>query len=135
MLVLSRKLKESIVIGPVGPGGETVRIDLLRIDGGQVRLGIEAPRSVPVFRAELVQDEPRKAKSVFTSVAEVLRELFLANQTVSKTQCELSKRQRRANRWRMYHAGYNVALRHLAESLGITAAVWPPAKTEGRADG
>ncbi len=48
MLVLTRKLDESIVIG-----GD-VRITLLSVRNGQVRLGIEAPASVPVVREELL---------------------------------------------------------------------------------
>jgi carbon storage regulator len=49
MLVLGRKRGESIVIG------ERVHITVLEIAGGQVRLGIEAPRDVVILREELVQ--------------------------------------------------------------------------------
>ncbi len=47
MLVLSRKLNEAIVIDDV------VRVTVLAIKGDRVRLGIEAPRHVPVNRAEI----------------------------------------------------------------------------------
>jgi carbon storage regulator len=47
MLVLSRKLNESIVID-----GD-IRIKVVGIRGNQVRLGIEAPDSVGILRAEL----------------------------------------------------------------------------------
>ncbi|GIW07800.1 MAG: carbon storage regulator [Dehalococcoidia bacterium] len=47
MLVLTRKAGESIVIG-----GD-VELTVLEIDGDHIRLGIQAPRSVPVYRAEL----------------------------------------------------------------------------------
>ena len=47
MLVLSRKLNETIVID----GG--IRITVAGIRGNQVRLGIEAPRSIAVVREEL----------------------------------------------------------------------------------
>jgi len=47
MLVLSRKENESIVID----GRITVRI--VRVQGGRVRVAIEAPREVPVRRSEL----------------------------------------------------------------------------------
>lgn len=47
MLVLSRKNDESILIDG------NIRITVLGIRGGQVRLGIEAPRSVRVVREEL----------------------------------------------------------------------------------
>ena len=46
MLVLSRKLGEQIQIG------ENVTITVCRIQGGQVRIGIEAPDEVAIQRAE-----------------------------------------------------------------------------------
>ncbi len=54
MLVLTRKLSETILIG------EDVRVTVVRLEGGQVRLGIDAPRSVAVLRAEL---KPRTTPS------------------------------------------------------------------------
>jgi carbon storage regulator len=48
MLVLSRKLSEKIVID-----GEIV-ITVVKIDRNQVRLGIEAPAHIPVFREEIL---------------------------------------------------------------------------------
>ena len=53
MLILSRKPGESIVID----GRITVKI--IRLDGDIVKLGIEAPREVPVHRQE-VYDEIQK---------------------------------------------------------------------------
>ncbi len=47
MLVLSRKLGEKIVIG------ENIRITVVKIDRNQIRIGIEAPGDVPVFREEI----------------------------------------------------------------------------------
>jgi carbon storage regulator len=47
MLVLSRKLGEKIVIGG------NIEITVVKIDRNQVRLGIEAPHDVPVFREEI----------------------------------------------------------------------------------
>ncbi len=47
MLVLSRKIKEQIMIG------DDIVITLLRIDGNKVRIGIDAPKDVRVIRAEL----------------------------------------------------------------------------------
>jgi carbon storage regulator len=49
MLVLTRKAGEVIVIG------DDVRVTLLEIQGGRVRLGIAAPKGIPVNRQE-VQD-------------------------------------------------------------------------------
>jgi carbon storage regulator len=49
MLVLSRKKQESIVVG------EDVRITVVAIGYGQVRIGIEAPRTTPVHRGEVYE--------------------------------------------------------------------------------
>ena len=48
MLVLSRKLGEKIFIG------ENICITVVDIDRGKIRLGIEAPRDVPIYRQELL---------------------------------------------------------------------------------
>lgn len=50
MLVLTRKLMEKLYIG------ENICVTVVRLEGGQVRLGIEAPRDVAVVRAELVPE-------------------------------------------------------------------------------
>ncbi len=47
MLVLSRKVNEQIIIG------DDIRMTVVSIRGNQVRLGFEAPQSVPIFRDEL----------------------------------------------------------------------------------
>ncbi len=47
MLVLSRKQKESIFIN------DNVVVTVLRIQGGQVKIGIDAPNGVPVHRKEV----------------------------------------------------------------------------------
>lgn len=47
MLVLTRKLMEKLYIG------DDICITVVRLESGQVRLGIEAPRQVSVVRAEL----------------------------------------------------------------------------------
>jgi carbon storage regulator len=48
MLVLSRKLNESIVIG------DRIRITVVGLRGNQVRLGIEAPGDTSILREELL---------------------------------------------------------------------------------
>ena len=48
MLVLSRKLGEKIYIG------ENICITVVDIDRGKIRLGIEAPRDIPIYRQELL---------------------------------------------------------------------------------
>jgi carbon storage regulator len=47
MLVLTRKSNQSIMIG------DEIEISVLSIMGEKVRIGIEAPRTVPVFRKEV----------------------------------------------------------------------------------
>ncbi|HET6151315.1 MAG TPA: carbon storage regulator CsrA [Marmoricola sp.] len=49
MLVLSRKVGESVVIG------DDVTLTILEVRGDIVRVGIDAPRSVAVHRAELLE--------------------------------------------------------------------------------
>jgi carbon storage regulator len=66
MLVLSRKLNETIIIN-----GD-IRVTVVSIHGNQVRLGIQAPQSVPIFREEisgrpaLREDNPQLAASEAT---------------------------------------------------------------------
>ena len=50
MLVLSRKIGESVVLG------RDIEICLLDIQGGEVKLGISAPREVVILRKEIVQE-------------------------------------------------------------------------------
>ncbi len=57
MLVLSRHKDESILIG------DDVVITVIEIRGDKVRLGIEAPRSVPVHRREVYEAIKRKGTS------------------------------------------------------------------------
>lgn len=47
MLALARKLNQSIMIG------SDVEVTLLEIKGDQVKLGIQAPKAVPVYRKEI----------------------------------------------------------------------------------
>jgi carbon storage regulator len=49
MLVLTRKEGEQILIG------DRITVTVVRIQGGGVRIGVEAPPEVPVMRSELKQ--------------------------------------------------------------------------------
>ncbi|SDL67788.1 carbon storage regulator CsrA [Halarsenatibacter silvermanii] len=49
MLVLTRKKDEKIMIG------ENIEIQVLSIEGNQVQIGIEAPRSIEVHREEIYE--------------------------------------------------------------------------------
>ena len=58
MLVLTRKLGESIAIG------DDIKVSIIEIKGKQVRLGIQAPQQTPVHREEIyqrIQEENRMA--------------------------------------------------------------------------
>jgi carbon storage regulator len=47
MLVLSRKLGEKIIIG------DNIVVTVVKIDRNQIRIGIEAPSDIPVYREEI----------------------------------------------------------------------------------
>lgn len=58
MLALARKSNESIMLG------NDIEITVLEIKGDQVKLGITAPKSVPIYRKEIylqIQEENRQA--------------------------------------------------------------------------
>lgn len=72
MLALARKLNESIIIN------DNIEVTLLEIKGDQVKLGISAPKSVPVYRKELyVQiQEANKESAQKSPTPETVKELM-----------------------------------------------------------
>ena len=73
MLILTRKSGEAIRIG------DDVSISVIEIRGNQVRLGINAPRSVSVHRQEVyevIQEQNREAAQVRTSDKALLQNLW-----------------------------------------------------------
>lgn len=62
MLILSRKLNESIVID-----GRIV-ITIVRVDGDQIKLGIQAPADVPVHRQEVYEEIQKNNREALTRV-------------------------------------------------------------------
>ena len=55
MLVLTRRLDQSITIGdPLSPA-DAIEVTVIEVRGDQVRLGIKAPRTTAVHRAEIYQ--------------------------------------------------------------------------------
>jgi carbon storage regulator len=70
VLVLTRKSNQSIMIG------DDIEVSVLAIMGEKVRIGIEAPRSVPVFRKEVyVEIQQDRATSEKEEVDEALDRL------------------------------------------------------------
>ncbi len=57
MLVLSRKLNQAIMIG------DDVRIVVVAVDRDTVKLGIEAPRTIPVHRSEVYEEIQRNNRA------------------------------------------------------------------------
>ncbi len=71
MLALSRKKNEALVIN------NNVEITVLEIKGEQVKLGISAPREVPVYRKEVyVQIQDANKESVNIDGMEALKNLL-----------------------------------------------------------
>jgi carbon storage regulator len=55
MLVLSRKAGQRIIID------DSIVVEIVEIQGGRVRIGIEAPQGVPILREELLPAEHNQA--------------------------------------------------------------------------
>ena len=71
MLALSRKANESIIIG------NDIEITVLEVKGEQVKIGIKAPKSIPVYREEVYQQIKESNKEAATdAVTENLKNLF-----------------------------------------------------------
>lgn len=71
MLALSRKKNEALVIN------NNIEITVLEIKGEQVKLGISAPRDVPVYRKEVyVQIQEANEEAVNADGIESLKELL-----------------------------------------------------------
>jgi carbon storage regulator len=69
MLVLTRKLQESIKIG------NDIELTILAVEGDQVKLGISAPKNVEIHRKEvflLIQEENNKASNTTLSTLQQL---------------------------------------------------------------
>lgn len=72
MLALSRKVNESIMIG------HDIEITVLEIKGEQVKIGINAPKSVPLYRKEIyvqIQEANKEAVSA-EATPEMLKNMF-----------------------------------------------------------
>ena len=80
MLVLTRRRGEGVTIGP------NIRVIVLGVKGGQVRLGIEAPSTVAVHREEVyarIQDENRLAAKTQAVPLDAFRRLIHPKQRIA----------------------------------------------------
>jgi len=76
MLVLTRKIDESIIIG------DNIEVKVVEISGKSVKLGIEAPRELSVHRKEVYEAILRENIEAARSAAEIpegLTEIFEQN--------------------------------------------------------
>jgi carbon storage regulator CsrA len=64
MLVLSRKNRESVVVGGTDAFHRLLKVTVLDIRGARVRLGFEVDADVPVFRAEVLERIRAEAAAV-----------------------------------------------------------------------
>lgn len=73
MLVLTRKMQESLLIG------ENIVITVLAIEGDKVKLGIKAPKNLAIYRQEVLQaikEENAAAAAVTTVALQDILDLF-----------------------------------------------------------
>ncbi|MDR3459824.1 MAG: carbon storage regulator CsrA [Verrucomicrobiae bacterium] len=69
MLILSRKIGESIVIDG------RINVKIMRVEGDVVKLGIEAPSTIPVHRQEVYEEIQRNNQQALTKQSTVLPKL------------------------------------------------------------
>lgn len=58
MLILNRKCHEKVILGH----NNLCSVMILGVQGNQVKLGFDAPKSVPIFREEVLEDKSVLAK-------------------------------------------------------------------------
>ena len=69
MLVLARKLNQRIVIG------DDIFVKILRLEGDVVKLGIQAPVSIPVHRQEVYDEIQKSNRAALTSGPRIVPKL------------------------------------------------------------
>jgi carbon storage regulator len=82
MLVLGRKINESIVIG------DDIMITVLAIDSDRVKLGIQAPRHLSILRHELYEIVKQENLRAATSAADAEQKLLPSLRSVFERQAD-----------------------------------------------
>ncbi|QHE53594.1 carbon storage regulator CsrA [Pontibacillus sp. HMF3514] len=70
MLILNRKVNDSIQID------DDIEVKIISIEGDQVKIGIEAPKSIDVFRKEIylkIQEENEEASNTTADLINLLK--------------------------------------------------------------
>lgn len=72
MLILNRKIGESIIIG------EDIEITILEVDENRVKIGIDAPRDIHILRKEIyidITEENKKSLEMDKDVLDMLKKI------------------------------------------------------------
>lgn len=70
MLVLTRKVKETLIIG------SQIKITVVAVDGDKVKLAIDAPKDIPILRQEVfeaIEKENRESLNVSIDADELFK--------------------------------------------------------------
>ncbi len=70
MLVLTRKVDDSIVIG------DNITIKVVSVEGGVVKLGIDAPKDISIIRSELIKEVENSNKTASHKIDDSFLEEF-----------------------------------------------------------
>lgn len=69
MLVVSRRIGESIIIG------DNIEVNILDISEGIVKIGIEAPKKIKILRKELLKEIESENKESIKNIEDILKKL------------------------------------------------------------